>query len=89
MKANVLEEKKDNIVIEIEGARHTIPNLLREALWEESSVNLASYEKKHPILGNPKLIVNAKDPKKAVLSAIKKTESSLKEFESEFESAVK
>ncbi len=89
MKANVLEDKKDALVVEIEGERHTIPNLLRESLWEDGAVELAAYEKKHPSLGNPKIIIRAKDPRKALLSAIKRSEASVKEFIDEFEKAVK
>ena len=89
MKINVIEEKKDILIIEIEGARHTIPNLIREALWEDNSVDLAAYEKKHPMLGNPKVIIKAKDPRKALLTAIKRTEEAVKEFEEEFKKQVK
>lgn len=89
MKINILEEKKDALVVEIEGERHTIPNLLRESLWEDDSVSLAAYEKKHPMLGSPKVIVNAKDPRKALISAIKRSEAQTKEFIEEFEKAVK
>lgn len=89
MKANILEEKKDTLIVEIEGKRHTIPNLLRETLWEDDSVVLAAYEKKHPSLGSPKVIVNAKDPRKSLVSAIKRSEAQTKEFLEEFEKAVK
>lgn len=89
MKINVLEDKKDSLVVEIEGERHTIPNLVRESLWEDDSVTLAAYEKKHPSLGSPKIIVNAKDPRKALVSAIKRSEAQTKEFLEEFEKAVK
>ncbi|MBU4246267.1 MAG: DNA-directed RNA polymerase subunit L [Nanoarchaeota archaeon] len=89
MKINVLEEKKDSLVVEIEGERHTIPNLIRESLWEDNSVTLAAYEKKHPSLGSPKIIVKAKDPRNALVSAIKRCESETKDFMDEFEKAVK
>ncbi len=89
MATKVLEDKKDSFVVEIEGKRHTIPNLLRESLWDDSSVELAAYEKKHPSLGNPKVIVKAKDPRKALVSAIKRSEAQVKEFIDEFDKAVK
>lgn len=89
MKINILEEKKDTLVVEIEGERHTIPNLVRESLWEDDSVTLAAYEKKHPSLGSPKIIVHAKDPRKALVSAIKRSEAQTKDFLEEFEKAVK
>lgn len=89
MKIKVLEDKKGALVIEIEGERHTIPNLLRESLWEDEGVELAAYEKKHPSLGNPKVMVKAKDPRKALLGAIKRSEAQAKEFIDEFDKAVK
>ncbi len=84
MKIKVLEDKKDSLVVEIEGHRHTIPNLVKESLWEDDSVDIAAYEKKHPLLGSPKVIVRAKDPRKALVSAIKRAEAQTKEFIDEF-----
>jgi len=89
MKVNVLEEKKDSLVVEIEGERHTIPNLLRETLWKTIALCLPHMKRKHPSLGSPKVIVNAKDPRKALVSAIKRSEAQTKEFLDEFEKAVK
>lgn len=89
MKIKIVEDKKDLLIIEIEGARHTIPGLIREALLEDGAVDLAAYEKKHPMLGNPKVIIKAKDPRKALLSAIKRAEDAVKEFEDEFRKQAK
>ncbi|MBW6451523.1 MAG: DNA-directed RNA polymerase subunit L [DPANN group archaeon] len=69
--------------------KHTLPNMLRVALWEDPTVTLAAYEKKHPLMGNPTLIIKAKDPNKALLNAIKKTETDLKDFEDLFKKAMK
>lgn len=89
MKVNVLEKKKDTLIIEIEGVRHTLPNMLRNELWNDSSVTLAAYEKKHPYLGNPKLVIKGKDPKKSLQDAIKRTQDKIKLFEREFKKVVK
>jgi DNA-directed RNA polymerase subunit L len=89
MKVNILEKKKDTLIIEIEGVRHTLPNALRNELWNDSSVTLSAYEKKHPYLGNPKLIIKGKNPKKSLQDAIKRTQDKIKVFEREFKKVVK
>ena len=89
MDVKVTKEGKDTIVVEFDGARHTIPNLLRNNLWDDTSVTLAAYEKKHPYLGNPKLIIKSKNPKKSLLDAIKLSQAQIKDFEKEFLKAVK
>ena len=89
MKVKVLEKKKDTLIIEIEGVRHTLPNALRNELWNDSSVTLAAYEKKHPYLGNPKLIIKGKNPRKSLQDAIKRTQDKIRLFEREFKKVVK
>lgn len=89
MKVEVESEGRGMLIIKIEDSRHTLPNLLRSALWEDPSVTLAAYEKKHPFLGVPRLIIKAKDPKKALFTAIKKAEEDLKKFEAEFNKVFK
>lgn len=89
MKVEVESEDKGTLIIKIEDSRHTLPNMIRRALWEDPSVTFAAYEKKHPFLGAPRLIIRAKDPKKALFTAIKKTEEDLKKFESEFNKVFK
>ncbi len=83
MNVNITKTGTDMITVEIEGLRHTIPNVLREELWNDSTVSFAAYEKKHPYVGNPKLVIKSKDPKKSLLSAIKSTQSNIKELEKE------
>lgn len=89
IKVKVAKKDKDTIEVEIEGARHTLPNLLRQELWNDSSVSLAAYTKEHPYLGNPKLIIKAKDPKKSLVDAVKRLQDDFKRFEKEFSKAAK
>ncbi len=83
----VTSEKIDSntIAFEIEGMRHTIPNLLRTKLWEEKDVDFAAYEKKHPYVGNPRIIVRSKNPQKSLQNAIKTAEAEIEEFRKAFE----
>ncbi|MCK5234348.1 MAG: DNA-directed RNA polymerase subunit L [Candidatus Aenigmarchaeota archaeon] len=83
------KQDKETLIIEIVGSQHTLPNLLRKALWDDPSVSLAAYEKSHPYIGSPRLVVKASDPKKAVIDAVKRTKDEVNLFGSEFEKALK
>ena len=83
MNVNITKTGTEMMTIELDSARHTLPNALREELWNDSTVTFAAYEKKHPYIGNPKLIIKSKDPKKSLLTAIKNTQNNIKIFEKE------
>jgi len=52
MKVNVLKKTPDELKIEIEGAGHTICNLLQKRILEEEHVDLAGYDIPHPLASN-------------------------------------
>ncbi len=89
MQVKIEKQDKETLIIEIDNGGHTLPNLLRKALWDDSSVSLAAYEKSHPYVGAPRLIVKSKDPKKSIMSAIKRTQDQIEQFGSEFEKVLK
>ncbi|MFH0875920.1 MAG: DNA-directed RNA polymerase subunit L [archaeon] len=89
MEINILEDKKKRLVFELKGEDHTICNLLREELTNDSAVSVAAYNISHPLIGIPKFIVETnadKEPKKALKDAIsrlkKKNDNLKKQFQS-------
>ena len=87
MEINFLEEAKNKIVFELKGEDHTFCNILREELWNDSSVKVAAYNISHPLIGVPKFFLETdskKNPKKALKDAIsrlkKKNDELLKEI---------
>lgn len=89
MDAIVKKDTKDMLAVELAGDNRTISNLLREELWNDSTVTLAAYEKKHPYIGNPVLLVKGKDPGKSLKGAIKRVQENLSDFEKQFAKATK
>ena len=89
MKVKTTKMGKDGISVEIEGAGHTLANVLRETLWDDKTVTSAAYEKKHPYLGHPNLMIKGKNPEKSLKDAVKRTQDMFSEFRTEFEKAVK
>ena len=43
MELNFLEKKKDRLVFEIPGADHTLCNALKDELWNDKGVTVATY----------------------------------------------
>jgi len=80
MEINVLENKKNRLVFELPGTDHTLCNSLKEELHNVKDVEVATYAIKHPLVGVPKFIVEAKDPKKALLEAAKALKKRNKAF---------
>lgn len=76
MKIKVLSKSKNELKIEIEGAGHSICNLIQKRLLEEKSVDLAGYDVPHPLAEKAILYVRmngASKPETALIRAINKT----------------
>lgn len=92
MKVNVLKKTPNEIKIEIEGAGHTLCNLLQKKLLEEEHVDLAGYDIPHPMASNPVIYVRTKGkvkPELILRNAIEKTREMNKEFGKELTRALK
>ena len=85
MKIRILEEDKDKLILEISGARHTLPNLLREQLWKCEDTEFVGYSKDHPDLGDPVLVVRGKNPRKILKKAVEDLRKDIKSLRNEIE----
>ncbi len=83
MKLNVIEDRKESMVIELQGEKHTFPALLCWALLQDAKVEVAVYDLKHPLVGQPKVIIKTKGetPRAALKKALKKIKSELSDLE--------
>lgn len=72
MKLNIIEDKKDSLILEIEGEQHTFPALLCWALLKDSKVKVAVYDIEQPLVGKPKIYIRTKGkkPKNAILKSL-------------------
>ncbi len=91
MKIDVLEDKKNKLVFEVEGMGHTFINILKNELWNDSHVKVATYAVKHPLVNVPKMIVetDGASPRKIIADAAKRLKKTCEIFESEFSKEVK
>lgn len=65
----IITKKRYELEIVVEGESHTLCNALRKILMEDKDVKSAAYALEHPIVGEPKLYIKARSPKKALKSA--------------------
>ena len=79
MEIKIVEEKGNKLEFEIDENVGFL-NVLKKELLNDDSVKVATYFVKHPLVGKPKMIVEADDPKKALQSAV----SRLKKINAKF-----
>ncbi len=82
----IIMDKKNELEIEITGETHTLCNALRKTLMEDKDVEAAAYVIEHPIIGEPKLYIKAKNPKKSLQNAAEIIKSRCEEFKELIES---
>ena len=92
MKVDVLKKTSNEMRLEIEGAGHTICNLLQKKILEEKGVDLAGYDIPHPL--TPKAIIyvrtkGAAKPEQVLRDALENTREMNKEFGKELARALK
>jgi len=71
----VIKDTKKELEIEITGESHSLCNTLRKTLMEDEDVEAAAYVIEHPIIGEPKLYIKAKNPKKSLKTAAETVKS--------------
>ena len=91
MEIKILEEKKNRMIIELDGESHSFCNALKKELWNDKSVKSAGYNIEHPLVGIPKIVVetDGKDPKKALIDAAGRLKKQFDSMKSEFLKSVK
>jgi DNA-directed RNA polymerase subunit L len=83
----IITDKKKELEIEITGETHTLCNALRKTLMEDKDVEAAAYVVDHPIIGEPKLYVSAKNPQKSLKKAVETLKLRCDEFKNLIESS--
>jgi DNA-directed RNA polymerase subunit L len=75
MELEILEDKKNKLVVEIKGEDHTFCNALKAELWNDKHVKIASYNIQHPLISEPRIIVEtdgSETPQDALKGAAKR-----------------
>ncbi|MBU4534819.1 MAG: DNA-directed RNA polymerase subunit L [Euryarchaeota archaeon] len=82
----IITSKRYELEILVEGETHTLCNALRKILMEDETVKSAAYAIEHPIVGEPKLYIKSKSPKKSLKIAAETLKERCEEFKGLLES---
>ena len=83
----IIKDEKKELEIEITGESHSLCNALRTVLMEDRNVESAAYVIDHPIIGQPRLYIKAKNPRQSLKKAAKTLQKRCGEFKKSVESA--
>ena len=86
------QKDKHTVTLSLEGEDHTIGQFLKEELYKDENIKVASFRIKHPLIGTPELLVETngkEDPKKAILAAIKRMSSQFDKLNEQVKKEIK
>lgn len=92
LKVNVLKSSENEMKLEVEGAGHSLLNVLQKTLLEDEKIDVAGYHIPHPLIDSGILYVQTKEkqkPEDVVLEATKKVLAQNKDFQKAFKKASK
>jgi DNA-directed RNA polymerase subunit L len=92
MNINIIEDKKNRFVFEVDGMGHTFLNILKNELNNDSHIKVATYNIKHPEINKPKFIVETngdESPKSALTGAVSRLKKLSEKFSKEIKAEVK
>lgn len=87
MELKIISESKDKVEFELINADHTLANVLKERISQDKDVSACAYNVEHPLISNPKFVIEAKSPKKAIESAIDSLKKDLSGLKKDAEKA--
>ena len=88
MEIKIVEEKGNRLEFEIDENVGFL-NALKKELLNDDNVKVATYFIKHPLVGKPKMIVEADDPKKALVAAANRLKKINDKFAEEVKKEIK
>lgn len=90
MEIKVVEEKKNRFIFELDRS-HGFCNMLKDELWNDKNVKIATYAVKHPLVNRPEMILetDGTNPRKVLSDAANRLKKNIEKFEKEFIKEVK
>jgi DNA-directed RNA polymerase subunit L len=85
MEIEVLKEEKHELQVQFSEIDHGFLNLLKEAIWQQSGIEIASFRLEHPEVSKPLFVLKTKgkEAKKVWNSAIESVSEQLEKLSKE------
>lgn len=79
----VVKEEGDVLEIALKGENPGLANLVAERLLESKSVSFAASKVDHPLFGNPRLVIKAKNARKELKKVLEELADEFKALQKE------
>jgi len=92
MNVKILKKTDNELKLEVEGAGHSLLNLLQKTLLEDDTIEMAGYDVPHPLVDSGILYIRTKEkqtPEAVIKEATKKVHGLGKNFSKSFKKASK
>lgn len=91
MEIKILEDKKNKIIFETNDMQQGILNALKNELYNDNHVKVATYSINHPLIGVPKMILetDGADPRDVLAKAAGRLKKTNEKFKKDFVKEVK
>jgi DNA-directed RNA polymerase subunit L len=92
MNVKIIKKTDNELKIEVEGAGHSLLNVLQKTLLKDDTIEMAGYDVPHPLVDRGILYIRTKgkhNPEAVVKEATKKAHDLGKDFQKSFQKASK
>ena len=92
MEIKIIDDKKNRLVVEAKDVDHTLCNALKNELWNDKHVKIATYSIRHPQISVPQMIVETdgeESPRNALINAVERLHKTNAKFKKEFAAAIR
>lgn len=92
MKVKVLNKKKNELKMEVDGENHTFCNVIQKALLKDERVDFASYNISHPLTASPIIYLRTKTrskPEIVLQEAVADVQKDTETFRAAFSKSLK
>ena len=76
-----LKEEKESVTLRFDSESATFGSALKDELWDTKGVDIATLDKRHPLVGKPELAVHGKEPRKLLKTAAQNLKKKVEDFE--------
>ena len=84
MELNVLKDEKEKLVVDVSNKYSTLAAAIKSELWSDSKTKIASFNKKHSLVGDSELVIEGQNPKTLVKDAVGRIRKNLDKFKKDF-----
>ncbi len=81
MQIEFLKDEKEEAKVRFENEDSIFANALKDELWSTKGVEIATLDKRHPLVGKPELAVQGKEPRKLIKTAAQNLKKKVEGFE--------